>query len=474
MIWTKEKVFELICQSKRARTLGLFVGSGFSKAVTNGDMPSWKDLLEKVSSMMGVDKSTFEEGATYPVLASGICKKYVDLYIDQLREEDSSSEENRDDVDYNPTYLIEKAERLFKYKVAEAVNISLKEEQEDKYSKILTSLSPNWVVTTNYDFIVEKLLGDKALSINPRDSYIKTGDFIPIYHIHGSIADPSSIVITNEDYAQTLRVSDYRHARLPFLIKESTVLMMGYSLNDLNVLSAVDYSKNVYTNTQPYYDTPIIQLVYCETPRSAPYVSDQGIVIVEISDLFLFLEELVEFDLKYNRKANRTQQSVKKLNKIFIDNDTGALENFINNIDMRKELIREINALKCENWFIYSSFVSFINNCLGLLWVRASAPRAFSFYRDILSIVLDLIENTNYKNVPIAFVDSLVNWFCDIAPYIGFELGQSFDAKSLFDSRCKNIPEDFIIEFERRPYYGYKHRCASNLLQSIPRDKETE
>lgn len=62
---------------------------------------------------------------------------------------------------------------------------------------------------------------------------------IPIYHIHGVCNIPDSIVITNEDYAYMFRPNDYRQARLPFLMKESLVIMIGYALGDLNVITAV-------------------------------------------------------------------------------------------------------------------------------------------------------------------------------------------------------------------------------------------
>ncbi len=165
---------------------------------------------------------------------------------------------------------------------------------------IFKELIPNWIVTTNYDTVIERILHEKAFLINPKDSFVKTKDFIPVYHIHGSIIDPESIVITNEDYTQTLRVSDYRHARLPFLIKESTVLMIGYSLNDLNVLSAVDYSQNVYTNISAAFETLIIQLLYKKYPNKEPYTNN-NIIIQEVGDLSDYLSELIDYIRRYKK-----------------------------------------------------------------------------------------------------------------------------------------------------------------------------
>ena len=226
---SREKVFESICKATRMDTLGLFVGSGFSKALMmshpHSKTYSWAELLQKAADDMEITRKILEEGKPYPEVASVLCQEYVKLK--------------------NVSY--QEAERTLKFKIAELVNVVPTKVVVDEYEEIFKRLNPNWIVTTNYDFIIEQILHEKAFPINPRDSYLKTKDFTPIYHIHGSISDPESIVITNEDYTHTLRISDYRHARLPFLIKESTVLMIGYSMNDLNVLSAVDYSKNVYS-----------------------------------------------------------------------------------------------------------------------------------------------------------------------------------------------------------------------------------
>lgn len=70
--------------------------------------------------------------------------------------------------------------------------------------------------------------------------------------------------IHNEDYISMFRPGDYRQVRLPFLMKESTVLMVGYGFGDINVISAVDWSRNVYQNIIETCDTDIIQLLYCD------------------------------------------------------------------------------------------------------------------------------------------------------------------------------------------------------------------
>ena len=96
------------------------------------------------------------------------------------------------------------------------------------------------------------------------------------------------------------RPGEYRQARLPILIKESCVLMIGYGLGDINVITAMDWAKNVYKNLESKYEFQVIQLVYTEQPRNDnPYVNSSGVVIYEIKDLKEFFLELGSFMEKF-------------------------------------------------------------------------------------------------------------------------------------------------------------------------------
>ena len=49
---SREDVFETICKAARSNTLGLFIGSGFTKAALNNNRfhkaYDWKELLKKI------------------------------------------------------------------------------------------------------------------------------------------------------------------------------------------------------------------------------------------------------------------------------------------------------------------------------------------------------------------------------------------------------------------------------------------
>ena len=427
---SREDVFETICKAARSNTLGLFVGSGFTKAVLNNNKLhkayDWKELLQESCDRMGILREVFNEGMPYPQIASTICHEYVQSQKVSLKD----------------------AERKLKMTIADLVSASPSKNILTEYEEYFKELIPNWIVTTNYDTIIEQILHEKAFLINPKDSFIKTKDFIPVYHIHGSITDPESIVITNEDYTQTLRVSDYRHARLPFLIKESTVLMVGYSLNDLNVLSAVDYSQNVYTNVSATFETPIIQLLYREYPNDEPYINN-NIVIQEIEDLSEYLSELIDYIKRYKSLIGKKSNEVKKLLEFFTNADEPEISVFIGDKSNRQEIFNNVKSIDFEFWYIYPSYMAFLNKSFAVLWDRAHIQNAFSYYRDILDLLLDVIENIDYEKVPYSLLEYLINQFKEISYSIGKTPGQSWVAKDLWDERCHNIPEEFIRELNK-------------------------
>ena len=107
------------------------------------------------------------------------------------------------------------------------------------------------VITTNYDQLFERALRDAGKQ--PRVSVYKpeaepTTDFrnpTPespvIYKLHGDIASPGSLVVTDEDYIQfVLRMSDKEPydpipLALKFYLTSWTTLFLGYSLLDYNL-----------------------------------------------------------------------------------------------------------------------------------------------------------------------------------------------------------------------------------------------
>lgn len=88
------------------------------------------------------------------------------------------------------------------------------------------------VITTNYDNLVEQvfqfdpLVGNNILLSNPYGA---------VYKIHGSIENPSSIIITAGDYRNFDTKYELIRAQLLSLFMHNPIIFIGYSLTDENI-----------------------------------------------------------------------------------------------------------------------------------------------------------------------------------------------------------------------------------------------
>lgn len=55
------------------------------------------------------------------------------------------------------------------------------------------------------------------------------------YKIHGSAADPSSLILTQDDYVGYSKRNHYRAAKLLTIFAENPVLFIGCSLSDVDI-----------------------------------------------------------------------------------------------------------------------------------------------------------------------------------------------------------------------------------------------
>ncbi len=96
----------------------------------------------------------------------------------------------------------------------------------------------------------ESIRGQTILKYN-------TNSFGEIYHIHGDIADPSSIVFSQKDYDEWQQKKKYVSAKLLTYFAEHPIFIFGYGLHDPNVLSILNDIGEILAN-----DEGLIQNVY--------------------------------------------------------------------------------------------------------------------------------------------------------------------------------------------------------------------
>ena len=237
-----------ISTSLYTNSLTLFVGTGFSKYMTDGKAPNWLQLL--VEATKAIDKK--------------------DKLLNQLFNTDSSGDVKEAKYDLTICAQIleneyKRAKKSIKSQISDIIRDSINEKTINKekleHLQDFFEKYPNVnIITTNYDTIFSEFV----LPLTSR--IIVEGSTIPrinsgqnIYHIHGSVTQPESIVLTINDYYNFQNTNNYFSRKFFTLLQESTVAILGYSLGDFNLNSILSEVKNSrkesFRRTDIYYVT---------------------------------------------------------------------------------------------------------------------------------------------------------------------------------------------------------------------------
>ncbi|MUG67283.1 SIR2 family protein [Paenibacillus campinasensis] len=444
---TREYVFNSLFNSFNYGNLGLFIGAGFSKAVVNDDLTSalsWGDLIRKACDELKIKMPDCEEvkGLSFPQISSLICDKIADS--EQVSYED--------------------AKRKLKRKISHLSNWLPNEEKTSLFSDLLRRINPSWIITTNYDLVIEKLLTGKCVTLGPDNYFTYPKGTIPIYHLHGVRLDPDSIIITQEDYVQLFRPNEYRQIKLALTIKESTTLILGYGLGDVNVLSAVDWSKNIYKENNGY-PHEIIQAIRTDNPSSEPYRDKNGIIIIEVDEIKNFLQELVEFFRirkdKYDNKLDELYKLIGDLTK----SDEELIESFIADQKKRLSLLQLLSEFELH---MVSPYIDFISRCIDKTWKDSADYGAFEAYDQNLRILLDIIINYDYNRMPPALFEFVAHSLDRVFRFVSdtrdkLYVGHGWDATRRWHSQKSKIPYKTVEEL----YYFSKNNYLSELHKKI-------
>lgn len=442
-------VLKLICQASIVDNLGMIIGAGFTKALTNKKTMDWTELLKHLCKKTGVEYDKLE--GSKPEMASQICRKNAE----------------------NKNCLYSESVAQVKTLAVRALDVTPSKDNIQSFKKFFDTIKSNWIVTTNYDLNLEAILSGKSASIGPTNCFFKFKGITPIYHIHGISNDPKNIVLTNEDYVSLFRPSDYRQSRLPFLIKESTVLMLGYSLNDFNVISSLDLANNVYKNINNNYDSSIIKVVRNENYNPEPYQNEDGIIIIETDELVNFFDELIAI---YQDKSvdiqNKNNEVMERIH--FFQNATQEnFDEFIDNPENRKEIISFVASLNLEHQYIYPSYIRFLEQVDDVLYERSRPNGAFGAYNQNLNVILDILKNVNLNKTPYIFVRFIFSRLAFLSPSIGTNLGQSYAAANTWNTEAPLLSDEVLDELGKYADTTVYNMRLKELLGKINLEPKT-
>ena len=442
---TRNGVLVFISKSASYGNLGAFIGAGFSKAVPNDGLNdvalSWGELLEQSCNKLQVDYASIpKEGVSYPDIASAICNKH------------SESK----GISYS------KSLSSLKREIAALTSWYPDKDQRETFAKYLSCLSPAWIITTNYDLVIEGLLTGRATPLGPNDSLSSPKGVIPVFHLHGIRTNPEEIIISQEDYVALFRPSEYRQIKLALTIKESTTLLSGYGLGDVNVLTALDWSKNVFSGESVNYPNDVIQVLRKDNPRDAPYRDKNGIVIIETSTLSEFFGWFMVVREKLLEEEQKEQTQLSELSAQLDDPDNKEIEKFIDDKDFRLALLKILSKFSIH---LISSFVSFLNKCIDETWVRVKPYNAFEGYNQNLILILDILTAFPANNIPPALFETAAYALQRVGYFVGRSPGQSYAAADTWDQRKAELSIEMVDELihfaEQHHYNNLRHLVKS-------------
>ena len=284
----------------------LFVGSGLTRRYLN--LPDWKGLLRYFAEIIRNDEfaySSYENQAKGMECKAGIMPKVAEL-IQKDFDKKWFSDESIRTVEKDVLEEIQKG--LSPFKAELGAYISRQSVLVESYKKEIEKLSEisekniAGVITTNYDSFLEdyfrgfcKYVGQSQLIFSPIQGVAE------IYKIHGSVENPASIIINEEDYVQFQEKSAYLAAKLMTIFMEYPIVFIGYSIGDSNIQSIIRAIVNCLDEIQiKRLEERFVFIEYKENVKGAeatPYtimIEDKPLTMrkITLSDFMLLYNEL--------------------------------------------------------------------------------------------------------------------------------------------------------------------------------------
>jgi hypothetical protein len=432
-------VLTFLAKSASYGNLGLFIGAGFSKAVltesaNNKVALSWGELLEKAAKRLNVNyRSIGKPGASYPEIASMICAEHCKRAKEPF----------------------ESSLRQLKNEIARLTSWYPSQRQRKKFSAYLETFSPSWIITTNYDLVIEALLTGKSITLGPNDALFAPTGFVPVFHLHGVRTQPKDIIIAQEDYITLFRPTEYRQMKLALTMKESTTLFLGYALGDVNVLTALDWSKHVFKRKQGEYPKDVVQVLRTKKPKKSPYRDKNGIVIIETAELSDFFDDFEAVRTKHNEIEQKDKARLRKLAGELISAPDMMVARFIDNRAYRRKVIELVSEFSV---YLVAEFIPFFDKCIRETWRRSQPRGAFEGYNENLIIILDTLTAFEFRKFPPALFQTAAESLERVASLVGEQPGQSYSASKTWSERKGELNRAIILELNSvAKQYGYRH-----------------
>lgn len=140
----------------------------------------------------------------------------------------------------------------------------------------LRDIRPHAIITTNYDEVLETIFDGYEAIVGRGVLRYDLNSFGEIFHIHGTLRQPTSMVITELDYINWNRQSRYFAAKLLTYFAEHPVFIFGYSVSDPNVRTVIRDIGRIVADDEGLIAN-VVQVVWHHRLRGGAYQSEMMI-----------------------------------------------------------------------------------------------------------------------------------------------------------------------------------------------------
>lgn len=284
-----------IAYATATERLCLFTGTGFSKAITEDEAPSWQGLLElmcdELSDPKSIKKVLFPTAGNNP-LSLEESAQIIEIELSKIGK----------DIHLE---IAKKVEEI----VLSGDNAVISEFFQ-KY--------PLVIATTNYDKLAEELAGkDDCHSITPGFPIPRSPSRVNVYHVHGSIDSPSNMVVTADDYFRFINGQSYFSRKLSTILHENTVVILGYSLGDTNLKAIISDYKGFSKNHSIGGNLFLVSRSKVHQHVKDYYANCYGIRVLDRLDVHRFFEKVND---SMPEAVKCATSSIANINKVLTKN----------------------------------------------------------------------------------------------------------------------------------------------------------
>lgn len=163
------------------------------------------------------------------------------------------------------------------FKEATPKKLPKKNKSHSTEFEALQSIRPHAVITTNYDHLLELIYPGYEPIVGKQVLRYNLNAYGEVYHVHGSVEKPQTMVVTKSDYDRWDHESKYFASKLLTYFAEHPVIVFGYSMTDRNVRTILQDIGAIVADDSGLIEN-VLQVIYDEK-TTAPEQTEMAIPV---------------------------------------------------------------------------------------------------------------------------------------------------------------------------------------------------